>query len=141
MQRTDGIKRLRDTAFDLFGFESHVRGAEGHVFFDSGHEELIVRILKHQSHRLSHQRQRPARELDPTHDHHPLRGRQQSVGVQQQGRFPGSVRPHQSDLLPVRDAERDAAERFITVGITVMHIVELEVMVTHDSSVERVSTG
>ena len=85
MQRTDGIKRLRDTAFDLFGFESHVRGTEGHVFFDSGHEKLIVRILKHQSHRLSHQRQRLACERDPTHHYCALRRHQQPVDVQQQG--------------------------------------------------------
>ena len=93
MQRADGIEGFRDAAAYLFGFETHVRRSEGHVFFDRGHEELVVRILKHKPHRLPHQRQRPARELDPAHDHHPLRGRQQSVGVQQQGRFPGSVGP------------------------------------------------
>lgn len=131
IERSDGIEGLRDAAAYLFGFESHVRRSEGHVFLDRGHEELVVRILKHQPHGLPHQRQRPARERDPAHDHFALRRHQQSVGVQQQSRFPGSVGPHQGDLLPVRDAERDAAERFVTVGITVMHIVEPEVVVAH----------
>ena len=93
MQRADGIEGFRDAAAYLFGFETHVRRSEGHVFFDRGHEELVVRILKHKPHRLPHQRQRPARELDPAHDHFALRRYQQSVGVQQQRRFPGSVGP------------------------------------------------
>ena len=131
IERTDGVEGFRDAAADLFGFETHVRRSEGHVFFDRGHEELIVRILKHQPYGLPHQRQRSARERDPAQDHSALRRHQQSVGVQQQSRFPGSVGPDQGDLLPVRDAERDAAERFVTVGITVMHIVEPEVVVAH----------
>ena len=93
IERSDGIEGLRDAAAYLFGFESHVRRSEGHVFLDRGHEELVVRILKHQPHGLPHQRQRPARERDPTHDHFALRRYQQSVGVQQQRRFPGSVGP------------------------------------------------
>ena len=122
-------------------FEAHVRRTEGHVLLDSGHEKLVVGVLENQPHRLPHQRQGPARERNPAHHHFALRRHQQPVGMQQQGRFSGPVGSHESHLLSVRNAERHAPERLVTVGVTIMHVVEQQVVVAHRIRVERVSTG
>ncbi len=65
----------------LSGIKPHVEGAECHIFLYRGHEQLVVRILKHHPYTTPHIGK--SLSLDRHAAHHHLAGRrqQQSVGV------------------------------------------------------------
>lgn len=91
MQGADRFEGFGHAALDFVGGESHVRRSEGDVLLRRGHEELVVRVLEDHAHRLPHQPQRFGRDGNPARRHPTACGREQSVGVQQQGRLAGAV--------------------------------------------------
>ena len=130
-----GPQGPRHALVDLLGGEPHVGGAEGHVLADGGHEELVVGILKHQSHRLPDDGQRLAGDRYAAHVDATARGQQQPVGVEQQGRFSRAVHTYQSGLFAVPEGERHAPQGLVAVGIGVAHVVETQIVVAHDGKI------
>ena len=131
MQGSNRFERRRNAPLDLLPRQPHVGRAESHILFDSGHEELVVGVLENQPDALPHQPEGLGRDGDAAYHNLSRGGQQQPVGMEQQGRFACAVGPDERGFLAVREPERHPAQGFVSVGVAVMHAVELQEMMAH----------
>jgi hypothetical protein len=62
-------------------FQAEIGGAEGHVLSHGGHEELVVRVLEHQSHPPSDLEQVVIGQLQIADPDHPPVGAEEPVDL------------------------------------------------------------
>ena len=85
-------------AADLLRRDAEVFGAEGHVLFHDGGDELIIRVLQHHPHRAADLILLLfVRGIDPPDQHGAARRQQHGIEMFGEGRFSAAVVPEQGD--------------------------------------------
>ena len=109
--------------------ETVIQRRENHIFIDSGHEHLVIRILHHKTQSGPDLRQVFLYDRSPSDPNRSL-----SLKKSQQkfhdGRFSGAVGSDQSDRLPGRDGERDPVNHRIPFLIGKAYILKINHSVT-----------
>ncbi len=106
--------------------QAQVGGPEGHVAVHGGQEELVVGVLEHDAHPPTYLTQVGLLHRQALDDDAPRTGLQDPVAVQHEGRLARPVGAQHRHPLPRCHPQIDAAQGDPSVGVGVVHAVELE---------------
>ena len=114
--------------------QAEVARAEGDVLADGGHEQLVVGVLEDDADPPPDLLQVPLGDRQPGDLHAAAPAAQDAVEVQHQGGLAGAVGPEQRDPLAALDAQVDAVERLVSVGVGEREVLDEQGGGGHPSS-------
>src|SRR5437899_546893 len=126
--QTDMLQRFGDALTNLRWSQTQVQRSKSHVVRNRRAEELIVAILKNDSH---HARQSttltPLRRIQTGDIGGATGDAQNSAQAEKESRLPGAVWPDQANTFPVPDFKTDPMQRPLSTRINVGKIMNAKV--------------
>lgn len=112
----DLFEGVQGALFGFFGRESHIQRAEGCVFEDGGHEELVVAVLEDDADTAAEDGERAFFDGCAVEQELPFHGEEDAAEVVEQGRFARTVAADEGDRFPRFDAEADVFQGGVPSG-------------------------